>query len=69
MTAQDTPSNPALPTASVDRLPWWRKIGYGVGDIYGGGAHIILGAFYLRFLTDVVRLDPALAGAILLLSK
>jgi oligogalacturonide transporter len=45
------------------------KIGFGVGDIYGGGSMMIIGFYYLYFLTDVVLLTPALAGIVILVSK
>ncbi|HUX20957.1 MAG TPA: MFS transporter [Spirochaetia bacterium] len=51
------------------RLSLTTKIGFGMGDIYGGGSMLIVGSLYLIFLTDVVRLNPALAGVVLLLSK
>jgi oligogalacturonide transporter len=54
---------------SSERLPLWRKIGYGVGDIYGGGSLVVVSFYYLIFLTDVVRLSPALAGTVILISK
>lgn len=57
------------PDTLPDRLPWWRKIGYGLGDIYGGGAHLIISFYYLHFLTSVVRINPALAGTVILISK
>lgn len=37
-------------------------IGYGLGDIYGGGAFLIVGMFFMFFLTEVVGMKPALAG-------
>ena len=52
-----------------EKLSLWRKIGYGVGDIYGGGTATILAFYYLIFLTDVIRLNPALAGTVILISK
>jgi oligogalacturonide transporter len=55
--------------AALEKLGTWRKIGYGLGDIYGGGATVIISFYYLIFLTDVVRLPPALAGTVILLSK
>ncbi len=58
------PANPV-----TEKLGVWRKIGYGLGDIYGGGASVIISFYYLIFLTDVVRLPPALAGTVILLSK
>ena len=42
---------------------------FAAGDIYGGGAQIIISFFYLIFLTDVVRISPALAGTVILISK
>lgn len=52
-----------------ERLSFWQKIGYGVGDIYGGGAGTLISFYYLVFLTDVVRIRPALAGTVILISK
>ena len=52
-----------------DRLKLSTKIGYGAGDIFGGGAFTIIGLFYLYFLTDVVRIRPSLAGIVFLVSK
>jgi oligogalacturonide transporter len=52
-----------------ERLTLWQKIGYGLGDTYGGGASTLVGFYYLYFLTDVVRINPALAGVVILVSK
>jgi len=52
-----------------ERLSLKTKIGYGLGDLYGGGAFIILGTYYLHFLTDVVEITPVLAGLIIMFSK
>jgi oligogalacturonide transporter len=54
---------------SSEKLRFGTKIAYGVGDTFGGGALIVIGIYYLYFLTDVVKIDPALAGIVLLLSK
>jgi oligogalacturonide transporter len=53
----------------AEKLSIWRKVGYGVGDIYGGGTATILSFYYLVFLTDIIRLNPALAGTVILISK
>ncbi|MEA3224082.1 MAG: MFS transporter [Thermodesulfobacteriota bacterium] len=53
----------------TEKLSLTTKIGFGVGDIYGGGAMVIIGFYYLYFLTDVVRINPALAGIVFLISK
>lgn len=55
--------------ADDEKLSLWQKLGYGLGDIYGGGNAVILSFYYLVFLTDVVRLNPALAGTVILISK
>ena len=52
-----------------EKLSWWTKIGYGLGDIYGGGSGVVISFYYLIFLTDVVRIPPALAGTVILISK
>jgi oligogalacturonide transporter len=52
-----------------DKLSLKTKIGYGMGDFYGGGSIVIIGFYYLYFLTDVVRVNAALAGWIFLVSK
>ena len=54
---------------SSEKLSLWQKIGFGVGDIYGGGSGVIVSFYYLYFLTDVVRINPALAGTVILISK
>lgn len=51
------------------RLSFWQKTGFGIGDMYGGGALIVVGSYYLFFLTDVVRINPALAGFVVLISR
>lgn len=56
-------------TVPSEKMSLWRKLGYGLGDIYGGGASVVVSFYYLYFLTDVVRLSPALAGTVILLSK
>ena len=53
----------------VKKLPLKLKLGYGIGDI---GCNIFIvstGMFLLFFLTDVLGVDPARAGLVLLLPK
>ncbi len=45
------------------------RLGYGMGDIYGGGSTTILNMYYLYFLIDVAGLPPAWAGTAFLVSK
>ncbi|MBN1883542.1 MAG: MFS transporter [Deltaproteobacteria bacterium] len=54
---------------SNERLSWGTKLGFGAGDIFGGGAMVIIGFFYLFFLTDVLLISPVLAGVVFLVSK
>ncbi|MFO7611846.1 MAG: MFS transporter [Clostridia bacterium] len=42
---------------------------FGMGDIFGGGGQLVINFFYLIFLTDVVKLNPGLAGTIVLISR
>ena len=57
------------PVDGGEKLSLWRKIGYGMGDIFGGGSSTIISFYYLIFLTDVVLINPALAGTVILISK
>jgi len=45
------------------------KIGYGFADIYGGGSFLIIGILFLVFLTDIVKLEPIVAGTIPLIGR
>jgi oligogalacturonide transporter len=45
------------------------KLLFASGDMYGGGAQIIISFFYLYFLTEVVGLAIALAGTVVMISK
>ena len=45
------------------------KLAYGAADIYGGGSFLIISILYLVFLTDIVGLNPALAGSIPMIGK
>jgi len=57
------------PEAGAEKLSLWQKLGYGLGDIYGGGSGVIISFYYLVFLIDIVRISPALAGTVILISK
>ena len=45
------------------------RIAYACGDIYGGGAFIIIGLLLLVYLTNVVGFSGTLAGIILFIGK
>lgn len=51
------------------RLPLLTKLIYGSGDMFGGGSLMLIGFFYLFFMTEVAGLNPGLAGMVLLLGK
>jgi len=44
-------------------------ISYGLGDLYGGGAWLIIGMLYMFFLTEIVGLRPGLAGLVFAIGK
>ncbi len=58
-----------METQASPKLSFWRKVAFGLGDIYGGGSMVVIGFYYLVFLTDVIRINPALAGTVILISK
>lgn len=45
------------------------KIGYGMGDMYAGGAFLLVSLLFLNFLTDVVGLSGTIASAVFLIGK
>ncbi len=45
------------------------KLTYGLADIYGGGAFVIIGTFFTVFLTKALGMPTALAGTIPLIGK
>ena len=54
---------------TAQRMPWWMKAGYGVGDL---GINIFLvstGMFMLYFLTDTLHINPAVAGMALIIPR
>lgn len=51
------------------RIPLKNKLLFGIGDMYAGGAFLLVGLLYLQFLTDHAGLTPALAGSVFLIGK
>ncbi len=45
------------------------KLMYGCGDIFGGGAFLLISLLFLNYLTDVELMSPALAGGIIMIGK
>ncbi len=52
-----------------EKLSLGTRVAFGVGDLYGGGAFLLINTYYLFFLINVLRLSPALAGTVILVSK
>ena len=42
---------------------------FALADFYGGGGQALIGVLYFVFLTNVIKLQPALAGAVTLISE
>ena len=42
---------------------------FAAGDVFGGGGQAILSVLFLIYLTNVLRIEPALAGLVMLVSK
>lgn len=51
------------------KLPFLTKVMYGIGDVGFSLTSTLIGVFFLLFLTDVVGLRPALAGAAIMIAK
>ncbi len=45
------------------------KCAYGMADVYGGGAFVVISTFFTGFLTKALGMSPALAGTIPLIGK
>jgi GPH family glycoside/pentoside/hexuronide:cation symporter len=60
----------AHPSPQEEKLPVRTKIAYAIGDFGNSvGAGTIIPFWYLYFLTDVAKLNPALAGTALAIGK
>jgi GPH family glycoside/pentoside/hexuronide:cation symporter len=57
-------------TSGSEKLSFWTKAAYAIGDLgNSAGPGTVVPFWYLYFLTDVAKLDPALAGLSILLGK
>lgn len=45
------------------------RLTFAAGDVFAGGASSLIAVMYLIFLTDVIRLAPALAGTAVMVAK
>ncbi|MDR3263793.1 MAG: MFS transporter [Clostridiales bacterium] len=53
----------------ADKIPLKEKLLYGAADLFGGGHNTILSIILLYFFTDIIGIDPVLAGTVFLISK
>ena len=53
----------------TERLSLKTRLGYGMGDIFGGGSTTAINIYFMYFLTDVAGVRPGLAGVAILVSK
>ena len=66
------PAQPIAPSAESrqEHLTWGTKAAYAIGDLGNSvGPGTVIPFWYLYFLTDIAKLDPALAGLSLLIGK
>lgn len=56
-------------SAQSQKIKVYQKILFGAGDLAGCFSNTIIGFFYLFYLTDVVELRPAYAGAAILIGR
>jgi GPH family glycoside/pentoside/hexuronide:cation symporter len=61
--------NATTPASVDEKLSFWTKLAYGSGDLGTAIAAGLRAFFLLIFFTDVARLDPAMAGMILLINR
>lgn len=66
-------SNPNLAVKNNDTpctaLKSRERAFFAAADFYGGGGQALIGVLYFVFLTNVIRLQPVLAGAVTLISE
>ena len=54
---------------NVKPLGTGEKVLFALADLYGGGGQALIGVLYFFFLTNIVGLQPALAGVVTLISE
>jgi glycoside/pentoside/hexuronide:cation symporter, GPH family len=59
----------AVMNTQTTKIKVYQKLLFGAGDLAGCFSNTIIGFFYLFYLTDVVALRPAYAGAAILLGR
>ena len=53
----------------MDKLPLWRKIGYGFGELGSQCSWTLISSYLTVFYTDVVGLAPAVISIIMLIAR
>ena len=61
-------ASPAVTCALPSKLTLWHKIAYGVGDFGGNLFWTTTNLYLLYYYTDVLKINPAIAGAIYMVS-
>ena len=52
-----------------DVIPKKEKIIYGAADLFGGGQAAFISVILLAFFTDIIGIDAAVAGTVIMVSK
>lgn len=74
MDTQDTtksvaPDHPQDTCRPEDVIPKKEKIIYGAADLFGGGQAAFISVILLAFFTDIIGIDAAVAGTVIMVSK
>ena len=64
--SKTTSSNPDNANKSMKK---GEKIFFALADFYGGGGQALIGVLYFVFLTNIVGLEPILAGAVTIIAE
>ena len=56
-------------SSSTKTMKKGEKLFFALADFYGGGGQAMIGVLYVVFLTDFVKLNPALAAIVVLISE
>ena len=52
-----------------DKIRLREKLSFAFADFYGGGGQSLIAVLYLVFLTEIVKLEPIMAGIVVLISE
>ncbi len=65
-TASAAPADTCMPE---DVIPLKEKVIYGAADLFGGGQAAFISVILLAFFTDIIGIDAAIAGTVIMVSK